>query len=74
MSVHFGGPAERARMSGTGMVARSRRRRASSRESSSKGLRLCFMLVVSIAVWVLLTRGLIWGVFRGGVEVWKGGG
>ena len=38
----------------------SRRRTAASRESSSKGLRLCFTLAVSMAVWVALTRGLIY--------------
>lgn len=33
---------------------------AASRESSSKGLRLCFNEAMSSPVWVLLTRGLIY--------------
>ena len=70
--MHFAGPADRARMSATRGEGRgdflgpgveaSRSRMAASRESSSKGLRLCFTLAVSMAVRVALTRGLILGI------------
>jgi hypothetical protein len=61
-STHFAGPALMARMSVTfGPDLASRRRTAASREISSKGLRECLTPTVSIAVWDLLTRGLICG-------------
>lgn len=47
---------------------RSRRRTASSRESSSKGLRECLMPLVSMPVWDLLTRGFILGRVSGGLN------
>ena len=50
----------RARIEETGGEEASRRRTAASMESSSKGLRECFTLAVSIAVRDLLTRGLTW--------------
>ncbi len=50
-----------ARMSVTfGPDLASRRRTAASREISSKGLRECLTPTVSMPVWDLLTRGLIY--------------
>lgn len=60
--MDLGAPMETARMVDTdGWEGDfdSRSRRAASRESSSKGLRLCFSEATSTPVRVLLTRGLI---------------
>jgi len=56
----------RARIEETGGEEASRRRTAASMESSSKGLRECLTLVVSMAVREALTRGLTWGGGKGG--------
>lgn len=59
VSCALGGPAEKARMSGTvEMLWRSRRRMDSSRESSSKGFMDILTPAVSTAVCAAFTRGL----------------